>query len=168
MTVLLIMAGVLYGLVALLMVGAVLLQESKGGGLAALGGTRAETAFGASNPLRRLTVILAVLFFVLASLLTLGIAPPKSKAGVGAEKDVEKGTTVTVPIDEGKKESPKPPEKPPVTKPEDVKAPAPPEKPAEPKEPAAPATDPAKPSEAAPGAKPDEKPADKPAEKPAG
>jgi len=62
-------AYVIYGLVAFLLVGAILIQESKGGGLAALGGTRAETAFGSSNPVRRLTVVLAVIFFGLAGLM---------------------------------------------------------------------------------------------------
>ena len=65
-TVINVIIGVIFGLVSLLMLGAVLLQESKGGGLAALGGTRAESAFGASNPLRRFTAVLAVLFFLLA------------------------------------------------------------------------------------------------------
>ena len=77
---LLIAAGIIYGLTALLLMGAVLLQESKGGGLAALGGTRAESAFGASNPLRRLTVGLSVIFFLLASVLAIALAPPKSVA----------------------------------------------------------------------------------------
>ena len=62
-------AYVIYGFVAFLLVGAILIQESRGGGLAALGGTRAETAFGASNPIRRLTVVLAVIFFLLAGLM---------------------------------------------------------------------------------------------------
>jgi protein translocase SecG subunit len=53
-------------LVALLMILAILLQEGKGGGLAALGGTRAEQVVGATNPIRRFTVYLAVFFFLLA------------------------------------------------------------------------------------------------------
>lgn len=84
---LLIAAGVIYGIVALLMLGAVLLQESKGGGLAALGGTRAESAFGASNPLRRLTVGLSIIFFLLASVLSLALAPEDSVTKKGGKED---------------------------------------------------------------------------------
>ena len=62
---------------ALLMIGAILLQEGKGGGLSALGGTQAESAFGSSNPIRRMTVVLAILFFVLAGFLS--FMSPKSK-----------------------------------------------------------------------------------------
>jgi protein translocase SecG subunit len=73
--VLLVVCGVLFGICALLMIVAILLQESKGGGLAALGGTRAESAFGASNPLRKMTVVLSILFFILASGLYLALRP---------------------------------------------------------------------------------------------
>ena len=62
---------------ALLMIGAILLQEGKGGGLSALGGTQAESAFGSSNPVRRMTVVLAIVFFVLAGFLS--FVSPKSK-----------------------------------------------------------------------------------------
>jgi len=62
---------------ALLMVGAILLQEGKGGGLSALGGTQAESAFGSSNPIRRMTVVLAIVFFLLAGFLS--FVSPKSK-----------------------------------------------------------------------------------------
>ncbi len=65
--VIVVIAKVIYIVAGILMVGAVMLQEGKGGGLAALGGTRAETAFGSSNPVRRLTVVLAVVFFVIAA-----------------------------------------------------------------------------------------------------
>ena len=63
-------AYVVYVAAAVLMIGAILLQEGQGGGLSALGGTQAESAFGASNPIRRMTVILAVLFFLLAGFLS--------------------------------------------------------------------------------------------------
>lgn len=69
-------AMVVFVLVALLMIGAILLQEGKGGGLAALGGTRAETAFGASNPIRRMTVVLAILFVLLAGFIAFTLSPP--------------------------------------------------------------------------------------------
>jgi protein translocase SecG subunit len=70
LTVLMYAAYVAFGLTALLMVFAILLQEGKGGGLSALGGTQAESAFGSSNPIRRATVILSIVFFVLAGVLT--------------------------------------------------------------------------------------------------
>ena len=60
------MAYILYFLAVVLMVFAILLQEGKGGGLAGLGGARAEATFGASNPLRRFTVVMALAFFFLA------------------------------------------------------------------------------------------------------
>jgi protein translocase SecG subunit len=110
-TALLIVCGVLYGMTALLMLGAVLLQESKGGGLAALGGTRAESAFGASNPLRRMTVVLSVIFFLLASVLSIALSPKRSVTATapsgkkGAPEIVapgkKEGVSVTVPITAG-------------------------------------------------------------------
>ena len=84
MTFMLGIAKVVYVLACVLIIGSVLLQESKGGGLAGLGGTRAEAAFGASNPLRRLTVVLSVIFFVLAGLLTL-TSRPSSVSAEGEE-----------------------------------------------------------------------------------
>jgi len=69
-TVLMYVAYTAYVLAALLMIGAVLLQEGKGGGLSALGGTPAESAFGASNPIRRMTVVLSIVFFLLAGFLS--------------------------------------------------------------------------------------------------
>ncbi len=70
MGVLTVIANVIYIGAAALMVFAILLQEGKGGGLSALGGTQAESAFGATNPIRRMTVVLAVLFFLLAGFLS--------------------------------------------------------------------------------------------------
>ena len=121
-TFLLIAAGVVYGIVALLMLGAVLLQESKGGGLAALGGTRAESAFGASNPLRKLTVGLSIIFFLLASVLSLALAPPKSVTEQGGDKDEKgkNGVVEVVDIKPGEKKPPKDGEKKP-----DVEKPGP-------------------------------------------
>ena len=63
-------AQVMFLVVTILMIFAILLQEGKGGGLAALGGTRAEGVVGATNPIRRLTVVLAILFFLLAGFIT--------------------------------------------------------------------------------------------------
>jgi len=58
---------IIYMIAAILMIFAILLQEGKGGGLAGLGGTHAEATFGATNPLRRFTVVMAILFLFLAS-----------------------------------------------------------------------------------------------------
>ncbi len=70
MDILMYVAYTVYVIAAVFMIGAILLQEGKGGGLSALGGTQAESAFGASNPIRRMTVVLAILFFLLAGFLS--------------------------------------------------------------------------------------------------
>ncbi|MBN1808152.1 MAG: preprotein translocase subunit SecG [Planctomycetes bacterium] len=62
-------AFVIYVIAAVLMILAILLQEGKGGGLAGLGGAQAEATFGATNPLRRFTVVMAVVFLFLAAFL---------------------------------------------------------------------------------------------------
>ncbi|MGH7145630.1 MAG: preprotein translocase subunit SecG [Planctomycetota bacterium] len=49
---------------AILMVFMILLQEPKSGGLALLGGTGLDQSLGVSNPLRRATVYLAIVFMV--------------------------------------------------------------------------------------------------------
>lgn len=107
---------VIYGLIGLILMLAILLQESKGGGLAALGGTRAESAFGASNPLRKLTTVLSIIFLILAGALSLALAPGKSVAeekqaapAEGTKAPATGGTsaTVDIPAGEPKKETPK-------------------------------------------------------------
>jgi len=57
--------GILFGFVGLCIVGLVLLQEGKGGGIAAMGVPGMDTIMGARNPLRRLTVIFSIIFLVL-------------------------------------------------------------------------------------------------------
>ncbi len=47
----------------------ILLQEGSGGGLAALGGTRASGVEGVTNPVRRATGYLAAVWFILAIVL---------------------------------------------------------------------------------------------------
>ena len=66
MAVLQTIAFVIYIIAGILMILAILLQEGKGGGLAGLGGAHAEATFGATNPLRRFTTIMAVIFLFLA------------------------------------------------------------------------------------------------------
>ncbi len=77
-------AYTVYVIAAVLMIGAILLQEGKGGGLSALGGTQAESAFGASNPIRRMTVVLSILFFLLAGFLSFMSARPSVSPGIEA------------------------------------------------------------------------------------
>lgn len=99
--------SVLTGLTVLtgvLMTFLILLQEGKGGGLAALGGTKAAGVEGVTNPVRRATAYLAVVFFIM--LVTLGIMhkPETSlmkgqfntaSAGAGAAKPAEAPAVVT-------------------------------------------------------------------------
>src|SRR5436190_7182259 len=59
----------LFVFVGMIMTFFILLQEGKGGGLAALGGTKAAGIEGVTNPIRRATAWMAGLFFVLACVL---------------------------------------------------------------------------------------------------
>ncbi len=63
-------------IIAVIMTFFILLQEGKGGGLSALGGTKAAGVEGVTNPIRRATAYLAFLFFLLA--IVLGIMANKS------------------------------------------------------------------------------------------
>jgi protein translocase SecG subunit len=69
---------VLFVLVGALMTFFILLQEGKGGGLAALGGTKAAGVEGVTNPIRRATGYMAGLFFALAIILGIMHKPEKS------------------------------------------------------------------------------------------
>ncbi len=72
-------------LVAILMTGFILLQEGKGGGLTALGGTKAAGVEGVTNPIRRATGWLAGIMFVL--LIVLGIMhKPAATTSLGEDK----------------------------------------------------------------------------------
>ncbi len=108
LTALLYVAYVSFGICAVLMVLAILLQEGKGGGLSALGGTQAESAFGSSNPIRRATVVLSILFFVLAGVLTyvrggrrvrFDEPPAPAAEGAAAEKPKDAAPKDTAPKD---------------------------------------------------------------------
>ena len=128
---------VVFVLIALVMTFFILLQEGKGGGLAGLGGTKAAGVEGVTNPIRRATAILAIIFFVLAVLIGIlarGSAPqsseglfaqpgagdaktekavpkeepPALKPGAKAAKPEEKaGLKVVVPTVDKKAEAPK-------------------------------------------------------------
>jgi len=99
--------SVLTGLTVLtgvLMTFLILLQEGKGGGLAALGGTKAAGVEGVTNPVRRATAYLAVMFFIL--LVTLGVMHKP-------EASLLNGKFNTASVGAGaKKEEPKPAEAP--------------------------------------------------------
>jgi protein translocase SecG subunit len=75
------------------MILAILLQEGKGGGLSALGGTQAESAFGSSNPIRRATVVLAIMFFLLAGVLSFIRGGRRVRFGSGKAPPAEEATT---------------------------------------------------------------------------
>lgn len=77
---------------AVLMTFFILLQEGKGGGLAALGGTKGAAVEGVTNPIRRATAYLAVIFFLCAICLGFLTKEPKSLTGsqsIADEKAVE-------------------------------------------------------------------------------
>ncbi|HYG76729.1 MAG TPA: preprotein translocase subunit SecG [Planctomycetota bacterium] len=86
----------LFVLVGLVMTFFILLQEGKGGGLAALGGTKAAGVEGVTNPIRRATAYMAGLFFILAIILgilhkpapriSLSVPAAAPAAGAGAPK----------------------------------------------------------------------------------
>jgi preprotein translocase subunit SecG len=63
---------------AMLMVFFILLQEGKGGGLAALGGTKAAGVEGVTNPIRKATGYLAAMFFVMIIILGILHKPDQS------------------------------------------------------------------------------------------
>jgi len=57
---------IVFFLIAFFMVCLILLQEGKGGGIAAMGGGGMDGVMGVRNPLRRWTAYLAVVFVILA------------------------------------------------------------------------------------------------------
>jgi protein translocase SecG subunit len=174
--ILIVVLKVLFILVALIMTFFILLQEGKGGGLAGLGGTKAAGVEGVTNPIRRATAVLSIIFFLLAVLLGV-MARPKDKgkadglfdasgADVKAEMPTDEkavGPVMPVAPEEKKAGEPTKSETPASTdatdKPADKPAEKPVEKPAEKTE-----TKPAAPEGAA--AKTEEKPAEKPAPAP--
>ncbi|MCY3022481.1 MAG: preprotein translocase subunit SecG [Planctomycetota bacterium] len=81
----------LFVVVGVIMVFFILLQEGKGGGLASLGGTKAAGVEGVTNPIRRATVYMAVLFFLLAIILG-RLHKPETSAVAGALKSAAEAT----------------------------------------------------------------------------
>ena len=80
--------GVLTGVLVLIgafMTFLIMLQEGKGGGLTALGGTKAAGIEGVTNPIRRATGYMAGLFFLLAIALAIVNRPSKSNDFFAAE-----------------------------------------------------------------------------------
>src|SRR6185295_41000 len=78
----------------------IMLQEGKGGGLAALGGTKAAGIEGVTNPIRRATAWMAGLFFVLAVILGVMNRPVKNEDFLTDTKEAAK-TVETVPAQTG-------------------------------------------------------------------
>ena len=120
----------LFLLIAVTMTFFILLQEGKGGGLAALGGTKAAGVEGVTNPIRRFTVYLAGIFFSLAIILGIMHRPDKSNFAASLEKNAAtiadpKAEAKPKPAEPVKIDSAKPIEKAPETKPADVKTPEP-------------------------------------------
>jgi protein translocase SecG subunit len=74
-------------LVAILMTFFILLQEGKGGGLAALGGTKAAGVEGVTNPIRKATGYLAAMFFIMIIILGALHKPKDSVLGAGDGKN---------------------------------------------------------------------------------
>jgi len=65
----------------------IMLQEGKGGGLAALGGTKAAGIEGVTNPIRRATGWLAGVFFLLAIILGIVNKPSQSPDFITESKE---------------------------------------------------------------------------------
>ncbi|MFH0938498.1 MAG: preprotein translocase subunit SecG [Planctomycetota bacterium] len=102
----------LFVVIAVLMTFLILLQEGKGGGLAALGGTKAAGVEGVTNPIRRATAWLAGIFFFIAILLGVlskpepsadffesnAESPPKTEAQTGTEASAPKPAAPIAPV----------------------------------------------------------------------
>ena len=98
----------LFVFVGMIMTFFILLQEGKGGGLAALGGTKAAGVEGVTNPIRRATAYLAGLFFILAIILGI-MHKPKESIGLGSETptaDAGAGGAAIKPTEPKKPEKP--------------------------------------------------------------
>ena len=101
-------------LTGLMMTFFILLQEGKGGGLAALGGTKAAGVEGVTNPIRRFTAYLAVVLFLLLVTLAVVHRPTQSRGAAVFGADAAKAPdtmTVTPKIDAPKADAPKTEEK---------------------------------------------------------
>jgi protein translocase SecG subunit len=72
-----IVLGILFGFVSLCIILLVLIQESKGGGISALGGAAMDNLIGGRNPLRKITVIFCCIFLVLV--LAIGVSINKAQ-----------------------------------------------------------------------------------------
>ncbi len=57
---------IIFFFIAFLIIGMVLLQESKGGGIAAMSGAQMDNVMGVRNPLRRGTAYCSIIFVLLA------------------------------------------------------------------------------------------------------
>ena len=86
----------MFYIVAVVMTFFILLQEGKGGGLAALGGTKASQVEGVTNPIRNFTAYLAGAFFLLA--IVLGVLHrPTASLSAAAFRNTGQIAPVTTP-----------------------------------------------------------------------
>jgi len=65
--------GLIFFVVAFLVIGMILLQEGKGGGIAAMGGAAMDNMVGGRNPLRKMTAYFLVAFVVLVLVINYSI-----------------------------------------------------------------------------------------------
>jgi preprotein translocase subunit SecG len=94
----------IFAVIALTLIGVILLQRGRGGGLAgAFGGAGGHTAFGAKtgDVLTWVTVIGAILFLVYTIVLTFWFVPPPADLGTGGATDTTGGTSEQSPAGEG-------------------------------------------------------------------
>jgi preprotein translocase subunit SecG len=87
---------ILFVVISAAMLFFILLQEGKGGGLSALSGTRAAGVEGVTNPIRRFTAILTVIFFVLA--VGLGLLNRPKQAATGDGRPLDGGSGSLMPL----------------------------------------------------------------------
>lgn len=123
MEVLTIILYTLVVIIAVLLIGLVLIQQSKGGGFGTAFGGVGETVFGAhaGSHLTKLTVILVTVFFVLTLALAIITGhKEKPKSIVETEINVKSNTTQSLPIKEI--ETKLPVQKAPVTDKADMKS----------------------------------------------
>ena len=100
--------GFIFLIIAFLLTGLILLQEGKGGGLAAMGGAMTDSVMGAKNPLRRLTAYFFVAFVVVSIGINMMISretSPEFGAGISAPAAVTEEAK-DAPAAEKKEETP--------------------------------------------------------------
>ncbi len=90
--------GILFGFVALCIIALILLQESKGGGIAAMGVPGMDNIIGARNPLRRLTIYFGIAFLLL--MLGINMALSNKQGEIIQDDVLKKAPVAEVPGDD--------------------------------------------------------------------